>query len=545
MRSSEPATSTVDKKESFDTAEHVTVCSSNDLHAEGLDLSRSGHGRSSSWHNYPSTPRRSSWAIWRTHLVDPRRTCHKYVVHFVLCFFIPGPYFMDSAIGAYKTQICAPSGLDIDSVTYSWLFALPAVTGVLCGPLGVVIERLGATTCAVVSGSIVFLSSIGVVIGLKHQQFEVMLWARVTFWLGLYACYAVQTTVVYRLFQGPALTIAYGLLIASCRLGGVVGYFASGFVLNDLAGGDVVGALWYSVACNAVALAATLLFAALRSGTSVARTVLPLLETQQNGDAHEQESVGSVRLFLQHVRGLPPATWLLIIQIGLAYSAIFPFESIAGDYFETRWDLSPYDAGIYTSIAGFFGLMSWSIGIFIRSTRSLLRGLIISWTLLAGAFVFLGLHKPATPALGMSLCGLAYAYISTVSWVMFPQALGDRQDCKSSAVTMGYVGMSAGLFVSNLFVGFLNDSFGYGAVCVWLLALAVAGLVVSCCIAYLVGDGFDSEVDAVERAVSLQDTTEEVEDPGSEAPAQPAADHKAFGDKPPMVDVAVTDSYFS
>ncbi|EER17193.1 hypothetical protein Pmar_PMAR010838, partial [Perkinsus marinus ATCC 50983] len=71
------------------------------------------------------------------YIVDPRRIFHRCILHLLICLYIPGAYFADSILAAYKTQIL--EYLRIDHEHFALLFSLPSLTGVLCGPFGVIV----------------------------------------------------------------------------------------------------------------------------------------------------------------------------------------------------------------------------------------------------------------------------------------------------------------------------------------------------------------------------------------------------------------------
>lgn len=405
------------------------------------------------------------------HIVDPRRTLHKYMVHLMVCSFIPGPYFMDAMVGAYKTQITAD--LNIDSATFSLLFALPALTGLLSGPLAPLIERVGCPKVSLMAGTLILASSASFAACYSNSNFMGMLVSRIVFWFGLNVLCTIQSLSLYAIFSASEISIAQGFLIFACRSGGMAGMFFSGHILA-IFGGDARSAMWSSVFLVAVALVATMAFAFLRGGTSTVRKVLPLMETRQDSTDSPKPSLR------EQFHGLTGWTGLLMIGITVTYAIVFPFETISCDFFQERWGLDPSASGMASSLAPFFGLFAWSFGLVIKGTRMQLLFSVMAWCMFLLAYALFYRRQPAeNPIPAMCLLGIAYAYQTTCTWVLIPETLRDPRS-RTLALSLTMFCMSVGLVASNYLVGVLHDVSGYHAVCKLLFGLAVVGMLSTC-----------------------------------------------------------------
>lgn len=412
-------------------------------------------------------------------MFDRDTSTHRYLVYLLLCCFLPGPYFMESQLASYEELISnSDTGLGIDAEDFELLFALPAITGVLVGPMGVMIAKYGYENFSLASGILIFVSAMIVVSGLRQHRFYTMLLGRVLFWLGIYTLCAVQTKVAYTIFSGPALTVAYGLLIASARAGGILAFFFSGFIL-DWSNGNVAEALWYGEFFVGLAALSAILFASLRSkvALSLAMAVRPALSARLRlkTSVDTEETLPSQ----WHLQILSLKTWLVIVQIAIVYGVTFPLEIVLADFLEVEWGFSPTKAGIYSSLAPSFGLFSWVYGIFIKDLRSMLRGNILAWIAYVVSFMMIKFWGGRSPLLALVLFGVGYSYVSTISWVLIPKTLGVRQDCLMAAITVSYACMSMAIFSSNMVVGMLQDTFGFRAVIKWLFLASVAGFLCS------------------------------------------------------------------
>mmetsp|Transcript_238 Transcript_238/g.390 ORF Transcript_238/g.390 Transcript_238/m.390 type:complete len:537 (-) Transcript_238:144-1754(-) len=416
-----------------------------------------------------ASSRRSSSLGLRTYVVDPRRAVHKYITFLLLCGFIPGPYFMDSLFVAYKRPICKDLG--IHSTAFGILLALPSATGILCGVIGAMIVRHGEAKCAFSMGTTLFCTALCMTIGVGNHNYMFVLVARLLFWASLYVLCTVQTAAMLKLFSGQALSVAAGVIILSCRSGGMLGSFWSGFILA-WAQGDPSGAMYCGVVFVAGCLVATGLFAYLRAGTATARAVLPLLEPAPRQSTQWQDVS-----YQEQIRSFTPMTWLLIANITFVYAVVFPFENIAFDYFEADWALPAPQAGMAMSLGPGIGMFAWAFGTVIKTEKSFIHWGIVAWTSFLIAFLVLGFQIVWNPVPAMLTFGTAYAYLSTSVWTLIPGSLRGRSHCTSAAVSVAYAGMAMSQSISNLVVGALHDLSGYFAVCIWFALLSSGGLV--------------------------------------------------------------------
>lgn len=399
------------------------------------------------------------------HVLDPRRTLHKYIAHVLVCLFIPGPYFHDALVGTYKTQMTATDVLDVSSTKFSLLFAIPSAMGIFCGFMGPLVARHGEAKSSVFAGLIVLASAIGVVAGLAQHNFEMMLVSRVIFWLSLYALLSIQTMVIYKLFKGPELAIASGFSIVACRCGGMSGCFFSGLMLSWCED-NLVCAMGGSLVVVAGALVATISFSYLRGGSATARAVLPNMLASGTSALSFKEQLGTFTNW----------TWVVVGQLSLIYGAIFPFEAIATDFFISDWHLNPVDAGATLSLAPFFGLFAWSFGLVVKTTRTQLFFGTVAWAGFIVAFMLMRLQVTSNPTLPMCVLGVSYAYQTTMIWSVLPATLLSTEG-STAAVSLSYALVAVSQVLSNVFVGVLHDHFSYGAVCIWMIFQCFGGFV--------------------------------------------------------------------
>jgi len=383
-----------------------------------------------------------------------------------------------------------------------------------------VIMRLGRTRVALAAGFVCALGSLFVVLGFEWKLFQVMLAGRMAFWLALYVLLMVQTLLVYSIFEGPAMKLAYSLLVLSCRSGGTVAYFFSGPLEHSL---GLRGSLWLSVSLVFLAFAAVLLFAYLFRGTSTAQIVRPFL---QGGRAPSKSfSVGLTKEIPRSVVGL-------LCAIGALYGTVFPFEVVADDMLQKEFGYTPDAAGFLLTAIPMVSLASPLVSRLVGTApRQQLCSAAVAFAMLAGAQVCLTVQRPWSPILGFGTMGIGYAAGVCALWIALPGLVRATvpadmvKEVEGLATGLSYAMTAAAQFLSNFVVGIIKDESSYRGVCLWLASVAGVGLL--CVIASLVYHRPDSP-GSISRSSS---------EPG------PGAEEPAAADEPPKVsDLAISRS---
>mmetsp|Transcript_43040 Transcript_43040/g.98979 ORF Transcript_43040/g.98979 Transcript_43040/m.98979 type:complete len:531 (+) Transcript_43040:37-1629(+) len=395
------------------------------------------------------------------YLVDPRRIVHKYFLLCLICLFIPGPYFHDGLVSTYKAEVM--EHLELSNKQFSMLFAFASLTGLCCSPSYIIMAWLGRTRVALGAGLVCATASLGVTIGFQGQWFGLMLISRVVFWLALYMLSVVQTVLVYALFRGKELVVAYGLVITFCRLGGVLAYFLSGPLL-DWCGG-VFGSLMVGVCFVVGAFVATATFACLFRGTGTAQAVRPLL-----GENRQVKTVS-----LELVRTLPLPIVLVAISIGLMYGVIFPFEANADSMLQDAFGYSANDAGFLLTVAPGISLLSPFLGSIMGETaQTRLRYGIFGHLVVFSGMILLTGKAAWCPAPAFIQAGIGYCLGCCGLWTAVPAMIQatvpeEKQPMVEHMMTgLCYAAAAVSQFVSNLVVGAILDASSYRLACVWL-----------------------------------------------------------------------------
>ncbi|CAK0871655.1 unnamed protein product [Prorocentrum cordatum] len=332
------------------------------------------------------------------------------------------------------------------------------------------------------------VGSLFTVLGFRWGLLRVMLLARCVFWLALNALLMVQTLLVYSIFKGKAVDVAYSLIVTACRLGGVLGYCLSGPMLGRC---GLEGALWVSVGMVFLAFGATLLFAYLFRGSATARSVRPHLERRRSSRSpasSPRSQTGSVRpepseFSLRLLRSMPRSVLSLTFATGALYGTVFPFEVVANDMLQNEFRYDANSAGylvtVIPAVSIFSPLLSQLLG---TGVRCRLAWCCAGFVMLISAQLLICTWDPSVTIPCLALMGLGFAASVCSIWTTLPLLLRlevpeeDYKAMEGLATSLGFSTLAVTQFISNLAVGALRDAGSYRAACAWLASVSSAGL---------------------------------------------------------------------
>lgn len=400
-----------------------------------------------------------------TYVIDPRRGSHKYILLFFICLFIPGPYFHDGLLQAFKGPIC--DDMDMSNSQFASLFAISSATGLLLVPAGAVIIRVGRARFAMLSGLVASIGATTVTTGYHTDSLAMMLVGRFTFWLALNSLCMVQTILVFDLYKGKDLNFAMTMIVCSIRFGGSLSYPLSGPLYREL---GVLNSLWLSVVLVVGAFVSTVLFTVLFSGTSTARAIWPMLESQ------EARAPFSLRL----IHDVPSSVRFFLGGIAAVWGVVFPFEVIGDDMLQKEFGYSVDHAGMIIAMTPMMSMFSPFIAPFLGTElREKLHACGVGVAFLMAGFVLIFLRLPIA---GIVVVGTGYAvsvcsFYSTLPLIVHASVPATiAKSVQSLSVGLNMAGSGTSMICSNLMIGWIKDRGSYQMACVYLVFVAFLGL---------------------------------------------------------------------
>ncbi|GBG79941.1 hypothetical protein CBR_g30205 [Chara braunii] len=190
------------------------------------------------------------------------------------------------------------------------------------------------------------------------------------------------------------------------------------------------------------------------------------------------EDLEVATISLEQFRLLGGCYWLLTISCVVLYSAVLPFNNIAGELLMTKWGLTLDKTGFLISIPYLIAVLaSPFLGIAIdlfgcRAALLVLASLALLFTHLSIAFTYIN------PAISLTTMGFAYSVYASAIWPSVALVVD------SSALGLAYglitASQNGGLGVVPIIVGAIRDATGsYIAVEVFFASLALVGLVIA------------------------------------------------------------------
>jgi len=271
----------------------------------------------------------------------------------------------------------------------------------------------------------------------------------------LYSIYSVPV-IIFVVFGG-LLADKLGVKKASIVFAAFFGlpWMAENFTLGD--------ALWLVAAINVLGVLATLLYIIIdRYGEK--KKIVSFVE--------EDDETFDLRTALK----LPLAFWVISLLCVTYYSAIFPFQACATDFFTERYGLDNIAAG---RLAGTLILISmcftWVFGAIVDRFGRRATIMIIGSIAMIPCHISMA-YTDINPWIPMVILGLSFSLVPASLWPALPLIVKENQ----LGTAYGVIAMvqNVGLFLFPLAAGAIRDSTGtYNLAMVMFAGLGVLGLI--------------------------------------------------------------------
>ena len=378
-----------------------------------------------------------------------------YLALFLISLAAMASYFAYDCIGPLTPLLKDQLGFSATQVYWLYsIYSIPVIIFVVLG--GVLADRLGVKKASILFTAVFTLG----VILTAAQNFWVMLVGRFLFGIGAECYYVVMNKVLAKWFKDKGLALAFGINLFLCRAGTYVAFFGLPWLAENF---SLTDALWIVAAINVAGLAATIIYVFIdRYGEK--KKYVSFVE--------ESDETFSLR---QAIR-LPLAFWVISFLCVTFYSAIFPFQAAATDFFTERYGLSNVAAarlgGTIILIAMF---STWIFGAIIDRVGKRATLMIIGSLAMIPCHVSMA-YTNITPWIPMVVLGLSFSLVPAALWPALPIIVKEKQ----LGVAYGVIAMvqNVGLFGVPLLVGLIRDSMGtYNPAMIMFAVLGFLGLI--------------------------------------------------------------------
>jgi MFS family permease len=389
----------------------------------------------------------------------PNKSVDAYILGYIALFLISmaamASYFAYDCIGPLTPLLKEQLSLSAKQVYWLYsIYSIPVILFVVLG--GVLADKLGVKKASVAFAA---LFTIGTILT-ASQNFWIMLSGRFLFGIGAECYYVVMNKILAKWFKDKGLALAFGVNLFLCRGGTYAAFFGLPWVAANFTLGD---ALWIVAGINILGLASTFLYMIIDKLGEKKQYVSFVEEPEEQFE-------------LKSALRLPLAFWVISLLCMTYYSAIFPFQAAATDFFTERYDMDLVAAG---RLAGTIILISmfttWFFGAIIDRVGKRATMMIIGSLAMIPCHISMA-YTDISPWIPMVILGLSFSLVPAALWPALPLIVKESQ----IGTAYGVIAMvqNIGLFTFPLAVGIIRDSTGsYNPAMIMFAILGVFGLI--------------------------------------------------------------------
>jgi MFS family permease len=339
------------------------------------------------------------------------------------------------------------------------IYSIPNVVMVLIG--GYVVDRIGTRKAILIFGTLCFF---GAVVTSLSGALTVMASGRLIFGLGAESLIVAVTTAVAKWFRGKELSFAFGINLMISRAGSLLAQQSpswAGFAYN----------FWRNPLLISVGFGALCIVGAI---------VYWILEVYAEKKYQVGPAGATDKVVFSDIRSFGLSYWYIVALCITFYSAIFPFETFAYQFFMDAHHVTREAGGDLVGMLTLFTMFGTPIfGLFVdklgkRALLMMLGSLLLIpvYLMMAymrsasyvtvylpssadGHFAFVAHHLPPILLLTMAMMGIAFSLIPAVMWPSVAYLV--EQSKLGTAYGLMTMIQNIGLAGFNLMVGWAND----------------------------------------------------------------------------------------
>lgn len=342
-------------------------------------------------------------------------------------------------------------------------YSIPNIFLLMCIWGGIILDRLGIrrtgflfvilmTSGAFITayGASEYYSNGGAFYGLFSSflpsyspQLKMMLLGRFLFGLGAETSIVVVSKVIVKWFKGKELALAFGLKIGIARAGSWAAFYFSPLIASNAA--HWTYAIWFA----AILLAIALLFF----------LVYSIFDYRIDRQISEQGRLKQEDMFhlSDLVKLVTNKSFIYVTLLCMTfYSAVFPFQSFAPDFFLNKFGVSQAMSGKIASVLSIgTAIFTPLVGILVdRKGRS-------ASLMILGSLMLVGIHlcfafTYISPVFLMVMLGIAFSLVPAAMWPSVAKIVDEKRI--GSAYGTMFAVQNLGLWAFPLLIGAILDS---------------------------------------------------------------------------------------
>ncbi|KAJ8917453.1 hypothetical protein NQ315_005500 [Exocentrus adspersus] len=332
----------------------------------------------------------------------PRRGGHRFIALIFMCFLGFGSYFCYDNPAALQNYIKKDLNLTTPEYTM-WFFNRQGVWH--------------SSRHKSVHGNNA-IRSIRFALGVYCNQYWLMLFGRFIFGIGGESLAVAQNNYAVLWFKGKELNMVFGLQLSFARVGSTVNFIVMESIYNWIheahTGPQGLGIVLFiaTLTCVLSMLCALILGCFDKRAERILR--------------RNEESLGDV-VRLRDVKDFKATFWLVTVICVAYYVAIFPFISLAKDFFIEKFKMSNQAANnISSTVYAISGFASPLLGLFIDKTGKNITWIVVAISGTIGSHILLA-FTTLNPYVAMGIMGVAYATLASSLWPLVSLIIPEYQ----------------------------------------------------------------------------------------------------------------------
>ncbi|MEN6561254.1 MAG: MFS transporter [Acidobacteriota bacterium] len=387
-----------------------------------------------------------------------------------------GSYFAYDIIGAIAPSIIDELKAARATVgTMNTMYSVAAILVVLFG--GMLIDKLGTRKASIIFSLLVLA---GAAIVWQARSIPLIFLGRFIFGAGSEPLVVAQSAMLARWFRNKEMAMAFGVQLTVSRLGSL-------FAFNT-------GELFTK---NFGTYRAALLAAVCACGLSLLGNIGYIILDKRGEKALNlrNESAGD-KIVFKDIREFRPTFWFITALCFTFYAAVFPFQTLATDFFHTKWGIAltapatgTFLHQVFNNLLHIFSTAGGitSIIIFASMILAPFAGRLVDRVgqrarfMIAGALLLIPCHLAMGltgiyPVYPMILLGFAFVLVPAALWPSVPLIVRPERVGTAFGLMTAIQNIGLGLF--PLLNGLLRDKTGsYVASQVMFAGLGLVGLI--------------------------------------------------------------------
>lgn len=384
----------------------------------------------------------------------------RWVVLISISLTMFGNYYVYDCIAPIADLLAKQLGFSDSNIgLLQAIYSIPNVVMVLIG--GYVVDRIGTRKAILIFGTLCFF---GAVVTSLSGALTVMASGRLIFGLGAESLIVAVTTAVAKWFRGKELSFAFGINLMISRAGTLLAQQSpswAGFAYN----------YWRNPLLISVGFGALCIVGAI---------VYWILEVYAEKKYQVGPAGATDKVVFSDIRSFGLSYWYIVALCITFYSAIFPFETFAYQFFMDAHHVTREAGGDLVGMLTLFTMFGTPIfGLFVdklgkRALLMMLGSLLLIpvYLMMAymrsasyvtvylpssadGHFAFVAHHLPPILLLTMAAMGIAFSLIPAVMWPSVAYLV--EQSKLGTAYGLMTMIQNIGLAGFNLMVGWAND----------------------------------------------------------------------------------------